>query len=149
MVIGIGDGNHALARGTGTTMITIRKMMTVSLAVAALATASIVASGDASARGGRGGGGFHAGGGLQGAGLRSGFQGMGSRHVSGLHSQARRPGRPGICRSNCHPGNPPGQGPGHGHGHGHGKRHFGVGFIGVGLSSCLQITPYGLVDVCE
>ena len=127
-------------------MITIRKMMTVALAVAALATASVVASGDASARGGRGGG-FHAGGGLQGAGLRSGFQGMGSRHVSGLHSQARRPGRPGICRSNCHPGNPPGQGPGHGHGQG--KRHFGVGFIGVGLSSCLQITPYGLVDVCE
>ena len=140
-----------LSLGTqGTTMITIRRMMTVALAVAALATASIVASGDASARGGRGGGGgFHAGGGFQGAGLRSGFQGMGSRHVGGMQSQARRPGRPGGCRrhGNCDPGNPPGQGPGHGHGHG--KRHFGVGLIGLGFSSCLQITPSGLVDVCE
>ena len=130
-------------------MITIRKMMTVALAVAALATASVVASGDAFARGGRGGGGFHAGGGFQGAGLRSGFQGMGSRHVSGLHSPARRPGPPGGCRrhGNCNPGNPPGQGPGHGHGHG--KHHFGVGLIGLGFTSCLQITPSGLVDVCE
>jgi hypothetical protein len=161
-------------------MIASKKRMTVALAVAALTTVSIVASSDASARGGfgggrMGGGGFHGGGGFQGGGAsRGGFQSMGGRHGPARHTLVtprplppglKLPDRPGLPpgmgvkppigpgkppgKPPGGPGNPPGAGKPPGHHHGHGHRYFGFGVVGVGYSECLQLTPYGIVNVCQ
>ena len=128
-------------------MITIQRLILGAVAVAAISCASIALSGDASARGGFGGGrgsGFHGASGLHGGGAfgRGGVHGGGQRMMGGQMRQfggiMKRPGRP-------HPKHPHPRHPGHGHGY------FAVGLdVGVGVdAACFQLTPYGIVNVCE